>query len=199
MTEILEALENLPIGLDATYNQILNSINIRFQAQVINSLKWLAFSKRILTVKELCEIFIINPDKDVAFDEKARLFSPLDILKYFSGLIITEKNAIGDDKVRLVHFSVKEYLTSQRIGEGSFSAFSFTNVNAHMHIALSCLAYLQHINANFETTDPNWAENSYPLVNYVTLYWETHLEDAPMSYPAWHLHLLITAQVYQFF
>lgn len=105
-------------------------------------------------------------------------------MKYFSSLIIIEKcyNHYEDDnyEVRLVHFSVKEYLTSHRIGEGSFSAFSFTDVNAHIHIALSCLAYLLHLNAKFERSfeeSPFWLTYTYHLVDYVALYWGTHLED----------------------
>ncbi|KAL6887030.1 ankyrin repeat-containing domain protein [Trichoderma evansii] len=188
VAEIREALQNLPIGLDATYDRIFKSIDIKFQIQVINSLKWLAFSKRLLSPEELSEIFIIYQDKHVVFDENARLFSSSDLLKYFSSLIIIQKSSSGgiDEKekytVRLVHLSFQKYLTSHRIGESSVSAFSFTRVDAHIHITRSCLAYLTHLNTAAEGTNKTntfWSKWEYHLIEYAAMYWTTHLEEIP--------------------
>ncbi|KAK5989674.1 Ankyrin-3-like protein [Cladobotryum mycophilum] len=134
LPKIEGALQNLPTGLDAIYDRIFENIDANFQAQVINSLKWLAFEREVLTVSELSEIFIIRLDNDVAFNEAERLFSVTDVLKYFSGLIITYGNS--SNYVRLAHFSIKEYLTSSRIVGCSVSAFSFTEVDAHLYIMI---------------------------------------------------------------
>ncbi|KKP01543.1 hypothetical protein THAR02_06365 [Trichoderma harzianum] len=91
--EVREALQNLPVGLDATYNRVLENIPPHFQERVIHSLKWLAFSRRVLSIEELAEIFIIRPHNDTPFSEKERPFSPTDILKYFSGLIIAQEKS----------------------------------------------------------------------------------------------------------
>lgn len=198
VAEIRKALHDLPIGLDATYDRILQNIDTRFQSQVINSLKWLAFSKKTLTDKEVSEVFIIRPDNDVVFDETERLFSSTDILKYFSGLIITRtKSHIVYNlestcertylEIRLAHFSIKEYLTSRRIAGSPTSAFSFTEVDAHLYIVKSCLAYLKYATTIAKISRGNFFESmdSFPLVKYVTQYWPLHLEEVPRtSWPA---------------
>ncbi|KAL7954396.1 ankyrin repeat-containing domain protein [Trichoderma compactum] len=196
--EIRKALQDLPAGLDATYDRILQNIDPRFQSQVINSLKWLAFSKWTLTDKEVSDIFIIHPDDNVVFDEAERLFSSTDILKYFSGLIITRKHSkivSGREsthertyfEIHLAHFSIKEYLTSRRITKNPTSAFSFTEVDAHLYITKSCLAYLKYITtinkAGWEGSYESF--NYFPLVRYATRYWPLHLEEVPRtSWPA---------------
>lgn len=181
-TEIRKVLLDLPIGLDATYDRILKNIDIKFQDRVINSLKWLAFSKRVLTIKELAEIFIIDPDKNVVFDENIRLFSSSAIFKYFSGLIVTEKGGNGRETARLTHFSVKEYLTSDRIGERLSSAFSFTEADAHMYIVRSCLAYIMHLStADDNSTEPTDLEETYHLTKYAVKFWAIHLEEVPRA------------------
>ncbi|PNP58266.1 hypothetical protein THARTR1_01781 [Trichoderma harzianum] len=154
--EVREALQNLPTGLDATYNRVLESIPPHVQERVIHSLKWLAFSREVLCIEELAEIFIIRPHNDVPFDEAERPFSPADTLKYFSGLVITQKGwdyrrhritqITQITQIRLVHFSLKEYLISMRITQGPTLAFSFTEINAQLSIVQSCFAYLNHLN-----------------------------------------------------
>lgn len=181
VTKIRKALQGLPTGLDATYKRIFENIDPDFQEQVINSLKWLAFSKKILTIEELAEIFIISPHNDIIFDEAERLFSSADILKYFSGLIVTQEHNRCIE-VRLVHFSLKEYLISSRIAGGPASVFSFTEVNAHLSIVQSCLAYLMHLSlfiASGGTTDVYDIKRSYPLAEYAARYWMAHLEEVP--------------------
>lgn len=85
---IRKALSELPVGLDATYDRLLQSIDPSFQSQVLSSLKWLAFSNGILELDRLAEIFILRPEKTVALDEAERLFRPRDVLKYLSGLVL---------------------------------------------------------------------------------------------------------------
>ncbi|KAL6786735.1 ankyrin repeat-containing domain protein [Trichoderma sp. SZMC 28012] len=186
--DIRKALLDLPIGLDATYDRILENIDTRFQRRVINSLKWLAFSRRVLAVEELAEIFIIDPDKQTAFDENDRLFSSSAITKYFSGLIVIDKGQASrkhsKDTVRLVHFSVKEYLTSDRIEGRPTSVFSFTEADAYIHIARSCLAYLMHLDTAYERNTEATiysVRNAYSLTSYAAGYWTAHLEKVPRA------------------
>jgi hypothetical protein len=144
-SEIYEALQKLPKGLDATYDRIFENIDPDFQERVIHSVKWLAFSMKTLTLEELSEIFIIRPNRDIAINNSDRLFSPEYVLEYFSGLIVTQENReqyYTITEVRLVHFSLKEYFISTRIVE-SAPAFAFTEVEAHISIASACLAYLK--------------------------------------------------------
>ncbi|KAL6823367.1 ankyrin repeat-containing domain protein [Trichoderma camerunense] len=187
--EIRRALLDLPIGLDATYDRILKNIDIKFRRRVINSLKWLAFSKRVLTIEELAEIFIIDPDEQPTFDESARLFSSLAILKYFSGLIVLEQGQ-RSNRVRLIHFSVKEYLTSDRID----STFSITEADAHIYIARSCLAYITHLNTTVKKSTETIIgdlQKTYQLLMYAVKFWVIHLEEVPCA--QWPAELALSA------
>lgn len=184
MPKIRKALQNLPIGLDATYDRILQSIDSDFQRQVLGSLKWLAFSKRTLTIGELSEVFTLYTmnSNDGIFDEAERPFFCTDILKYFSGLIVTHDSNTWSDpsrnSVRLVHFSLKEYLTSSRVLEGSTSVFSLNEVDSHLSIVRVCLVYLGHISSQYaKGVDLDSSGHSYRLANYVGKYLLVHLEE----------------------
>ncbi|KAL7935792.1 ankyrin repeat-containing domain protein [Trichoderma chlorosporum] len=177
--EIRMALQNLPDGLDSTYERMLQNIDIKFRPQVIASLKWLAFSFWSLEVDQLAEIFVLPPPPDNGFKTMPRLFSSTDVLKYFPGLIITREDA--DHKmvlVALAHFSIKEYLTSDRILQGRASVFAFTEADAHLHIGRLCLAYVLHISSNY---DEDRQDDDYMLVNYASYNWAEHLEMIPSA------------------
>lgn len=205
MLEIEKALENLPIGLDATYDRILEAIDSSVRDQVTHLLKWLAFSNKALRFEQLSEAFAIPPDSDSPFDETKRLLSPKDILKYLSGLVIVEgfytsmpttaeyepteqdmSTPQTKPRVRLVHFSLKEYLISDRIRHSSLaSAFSFSEEDAHLSIASSCLKYQMHL-AIQQFTYANVNE-LYPLAKYSLERWMFHLEKLPMQ--SWPLEV----------
>jgi hypothetical protein len=57
--------------------------------KVVSSLKWLAFSLRPLRLEGLAEVFILDYEKDVPFDEGERLFKPTDVFKHLSDLVST--------------------------------------------------------------------------------------------------------------
>ncbi|KAI8951140.1 ankyrin repeat-containing domain protein [Xylaria longipes] len=174
---IRTALQQLPIGLDATYDRLLQSIDTKFQPQVVSLLKWLAFSKYPLGVEELAEIFILDADRVVAFDEAERLLKPEDCLRYTSSLVVIQDSWRGP-VARLAHFSVREYLMSDRIAEGPAACFSFTEPEAHLHIAHSCLAYHLQRSAMRE----EYVEH-LKLRHYAAEYWMQHLEMVPRE--AW--------------
>ncbi|KAK4119292.1 ankyrin [Parathielavia appendiculata] len=211
---IRTAIQELPAGLDATYERLLQNVDPRFQPQVASSLQWLAFSHEVLRLEELAEVFILRPDRETAFDEADRLFEPRHVLKYFSSLVVTEGSksddgsdwddsldsdsdsdsyvplfSFGDESddrqrdagsgiyVRLAHYSIKEYLISQRITQGPAVVFAFSETEAHLHIAHSCLAYhLQHCAGNESQaagTGRLW------LRDYAVHHWPQHLELVP--------------------
>lgn len=121
---IREALRKLPEVLDETYERLFLGIDPKFQAQVASSLKWLAFSNRTLSIEQLAEVFTLHPEEDVgavAPLESETLFEPQDVLKYLSSLVVVYKNSLF---VRLAHFSIKEYLISDRITQGPARYFA---------------------------------------------------------------------------
>ncbi|UKZ71720.1 uncharacterized protein TrAtP1_012668 [Trichoderma atroviride] len=187
--EIRRALEQLPQGLDETYERILRSIDPVYQTQAASCLKWLAFSLCTLTVDELAEIFILRPENDTMIDEDDRVFNSEDVLVYLHGLIIVEMDR-ETKYVRLSHYSIKEYLVSGRVCKDLASAFSLTDTGAHIWIARSSLAYVLHAGVtckvveNLEKfkSDPRGNCNSIhrdTLKWYTAANWPGHLEMVP--------------------
>jgi ankyrin repeat domain-containing protein 50 len=97
---LLEALKNLPETLDDTYARILTEIDEKDQQYARRALLWLAFSNRPLRIKEVAESAVMDPQLDLPFNPKARLFVPHnDILEILGSLVtVSSKGAsIGFD------------------------------------------------------------------------------------------------------
>ncbi|KAL8285848.1 hypothetical protein RB597_002768 [Gaeumannomyces tritici] len=171
---IRAALQNIPPGLDETYDRILQSLNKNYRPQIISALKWLASSNAELQLKQLAEIFILRPECAIPVNDAERLFEPEAFLKYVSGLVAC--NSYDQETyVRLAHFSVKEYLTSARTAADPGKRFySFSEIEAHLHIAHSCLSY--HLYYSTLTNDESWR---LCLGGYAARQWACHLEMVP--------------------
>lgn len=165
----------MPAGLDCTYDRILQNIDTQFKNQVVSSLKWLAFSWKTPTLEEFAEVFVLRPGSTPVYSKSDELFNDLDVIKYFSGLVTVDTVRSGNVYtdtvdyyyyVRLAHFSIKEYLMSDRISHGPSAYARFTEAECHLHIAKLCLAYF--IGSHYSR-----------LWNYAKDYWARHLEEVP--------------------
>ena len=174
--EIRQAIQNLPNGLDGTYDRIFEAIEPRNRKQVISMLKWLCFSTRPLRLGELAEIFILDPEKDVPFDPSDRLFSPDAVLTYLPNLVMTipEGRESWTSEIKFTHFSIQEYLLSQRITQRPTKDYHIKEADAHLHIANSCLAYHLHFRRFEDVTKDTVYE--FILRLYATNHWYWHLE-----------------------
>lgn len=181
---IREALQNLPLGLDATYDRLLLGLDVTFRSRTISCLKWLAFSNEVLKLEQVAEIFILCLERAFPLDDSERLFAPRHVHKYLSSLVVVQMNqnhyGRQETYVRLAHFSIKEYLVSNRICEGPANIFAFGEVDAHLHIARCCLAYhLQRCAMTERNAD------YLQLRKYAAVQWPSHLEMVPRaSWPA---------------
>lgn len=166
------------MGLDATYERILLGLKNIFRRQIINVLKWLTSSNRDLSLEEVAEVFILDTESEVPFDKDDRLFEPAALIKYMSSLIVTQeltkKHSGAVTYVRLAHFTVKEYLMSDRIAESPVECFSFNETDAHLHIAHASLAYHLY---SIPITDQETSE--LVLRDYAVKNWMSHLELVP--------------------
>ena len=90
--------------------------------------------------------------------------------------------------VRLAHFSVKEYLMSDRIKVGASSVIEFyiTETACHTHIAESCLYYHLYVCQTLPTIaskeEGKEAVKRFPLWQYAADYWATHMEAVPSEH-----------------
>lgn len=188
--KIRDALDDLPTGLDATYNRMLERINPKDQQQVARVLEWLSFSLRPLLLEEVAEVFILNWDAKVPFDEEDRLLTPGTVLDFLRGFVTEVPRRIPIDdqdhyarqatdvvEIRLAHFSIKEYLVSDRMPSSISATFAIDTIHAHVHITESCLAY--HLHLSKTTIATEGLLRQYQLWEYVVKYWSKHVNLIP--------------------
>ncbi|KAI7263969.1 hypothetical protein KC345_g8974 [Hortaea werneckii] len=77
-------------------------------------------------------------------------------------------------KVRLAHFSVKEYLDSERILNGTAKDFHLDAASEHRFLTQSCLTYLMHYSNNTTKVSTKEAQRAYPLLHYSANTWYYH-------------------------
>lgn len=175
-----ESLQNLPKTLDDTYARILCAIKEEHMKYVHSMLQWLVSSARPLRLEELAEVIAIDADSSSRFDVERRLLEKRDALKICSSLVTTvdvanDQFSGGEThtEIKLAHFSVKEYLLSDRIRMGPAERYSITHVGSNEYIGEACVSYLLH----FE--DPSLFAlhdvGDFPLARYAARYWAQHV------------------------
>jgi hypothetical protein len=186
-----KALSGLPPDLDQTYERILASIDEDYFQYAFRILQWVAFSIRPLTMNEVAEVVAIDAKRDPPFDRDEVLEDPLEVLNICSSLVnVTDDNTFRSDYpddplpawaqvpvqvVELAHYSVKEYLVSDRIGTGKAARYSMRDGVCHGAITDSCLGYL----LQFQEPElkPDFLE-SFRLALYSAKFWPSHAQEA---------------------
>ena len=170
-------LEALPDTLDETYERVLREINKANRDHARRLLQCLTVALRPLRVEELAEVLAIdfnapahggipqlNPNWRWADHHQA-------VLSTCSSLI-----AIVDDGdfqvVQFSHFSVKEYLTSDRLAYASrdVSRYHVLLEPAHTILAQACLCVLLRLDDSVTRDNAN----DIPLVEYGAQHWFDH-------------------------
>ena len=200
-------LECLPATLPQTYERILLNIDENYSQYALKILQWLTCSKSSLSLLELAEVVAIDEDEDPRFNPERRFPEPEDILLMCSSLVTTTeekddpfwnilRRARGEFvpegvvKVRLAHFSVKEYLVSSQIMNGDAGKYSIQEIGANARIARDCLSYILYITDCARKPASHeegrfWSD--YPLAPYALREWQTHakvggqIDEEPMA------------------
>lgn len=94
-----------------------------------------------------------------------------DVEKLFSW---NDERVIG-----LAHFSVKEYILSERLRTGSLSRFYVESMKAHQHLSEMCLIYLLDFSSGERLVYFGFKE--FPLLAYAARYWHEHWRSARNS------------------
>ena len=109
------------------------------------------------------------------FDPENRMADPQEISRYCSSLVVVvsaEEHSYNEDdkpmELQLAHFSVKEYLTSDRLDNDI--AQKFQEDVAKASIATVCLAYLLYLDFDLPTKE---LKEAFPLAQYCARYWIT--------------------------
>ncbi|KAF1938815.1 HET-domain-containing protein [Clathrospora elynae] len=172
-----KSLATLPRTLDQTYDRILAAISEEDCVYAMRILQWLTFSARPLSVKEVAEIVAIDVARDPAFDRDEVLEDPLEALNICSSLVtITKNKADGTSGpaqqiIALAHYSVQEYLVSDRIRQGSAKQYSMQETECHNAITKASLKYLIQLEQPLsrETLEAS------ALARYTAEFWSSHL------------------------
>ena len=174
-SSIRKALNELPTTLDDTYERMLQGIPKEKFEHASRLFQCMVAAVRPLRVEELAEIFAIDfgPNAAPNLVEGWRPENPAEaVLSTCSTLI-----AIIDDGcskvVQFSHFSVKEYLTSDRLqasNVGDIRQYYIPLVPAHTILARSCVTVLLQLVEEKDQERPR----SLPLESYATENWARH-------------------------
>jgi hypothetical protein len=180
--QLLQALADLPPNLDETYNRILGTIEESDISYALRILRWLAFSSRPLLLAEVAEVAAIDANRCPAFDRDEVLEDPLEVLSICSSLVtVAASDSVEHDEMYgvlegpvllLAHYSVKEYLISQRILGSKARMFAMESALCHQFIAKCCLQYLLQFDRLDALTEGNL--NEFALAMYSAQQWVTH-------------------------
>ena len=171
-------LKELPETLDETYERILRDINKANWDHAHRLLQCLTVAVRPLLVAELAEVLAIdfgtashgersNLNTDWRWEDQQEA-----VLSTCSSLIsIVDEE--GSQIVQFSHFSVKEFLTSPRIGDSSAEVSRFHTLlePAHTIIVNACLSVLLRLG---ELGDEDKIEDKFPLARYAAEHWVDH-------------------------
>ncbi|MCJ1429570.1 hypothetical protein MMC29_007485 [Sticta canariensis] len=181
-------LNSLPQSLDETYERMLCNINHLLVEDARRILTLLCFAARPLTVKELIEGVAVKIEDPPGLNCKLRLHGFDDLSKICPGFIEIDSGTAHPTEtyygekaltstVQIAHFSIQEYLESERIRHKNAKIFSLDSFTAHAEIAQICLVYLlEHVFSNSEL-DRNVLQE-YPLARFAAEHWNRHYQNA---------------------
>ncbi|KAI9567489.1 ankyrin repeat-containing domain protein [Boletus coccyginus] len=138
-TEVREALDNLPIGLDETYQRILIAIDpgLPEGKLALRALVWLVGALRPLRLAEISEGLTIDLGKRT-MDPEAGPMHKGALLDACGSLVTYNEET---DVLILSHFSVKEYLTGD-LTRTKLPRYHISYQGAHEHLARLCICYI---------------------------------------------------------
>jgi hypothetical protein len=167
-------LDELPETLDETYERTLQRIDEVNWGLAHRLFQCVAVALRPLCVEELAEFLALDfktgsiPD----FNPIWRPENPRDaVLSTCSSLLAVVD--VGDSQViQFSHYSVKEFLTSDRIAKAGVTVARFEVLMepAHTALAQGCLAVLLKLSANSNRS----TIEGIPLARYAAQHWVDH-------------------------
>jgi hypothetical protein len=173
---VRRTINELPESLDETYERVIAEIKRANQVHAYRMLQCLAVATRPLSAIELAELLAF--DFDVAKGGIPKLNSDWRWGDHEQAVLSTCSSLItiipSDDSpvVQFSHFSVKEFLMSNRLAAstGDISQYHISLSDAHTVLAQACLGVLLR-----DPDDNNNADNT-PLAEYAAEHWVTHAQ-----------------------
>jgi ankyrin repeat protein len=166
------------MSLDETYDRILQGITRERQEYAQRLLHCLAESIRPLRAEELAEILAIQFDTGTIpnYDVNWRPENPEEAVLSACSSLITIVDMDTSRVVQFSHFSVKEYLTSERLANAGkqLSQYHILPDSAHTILAQASLSVLLALD---DQIDKERMKN-FPFAIYAARYWVDHAQFA---------------------
>lgn len=189
--DIKAALGKLPKGLDETYIRILANIKTKYSDrvdEVKQVLQWLLAGSSLVSLSHLAEAISLQP-ADTCFEIDGVATNPEDVVGIL-GSLITINSRRNVSYARFAHYSVEEFLVSERIRESNVANFYIDIKMAHAEVAKTCLHYLSFtdfkdpcvLRSDDDTNNP-FVERAqrYQLYSYAANNWFYHLEQSEVD------------------
>jgi hypothetical protein len=188
MRQRWEAIDNINLleGLDALYEAVLHTVQLRFPAtarlNIRRIFQWVARACRPLHINELQNIVAIPLNGPVEADFMIPNFEKS--LGPMSGALL---EIAADRTVRFIHLSVVEHLfkeSTETAGRSSSGRqdLEVDQASTDRYLATCCLSYLCHtipsepLNGNPQKTpDAGYQMRRFPALQYIAQYWSYHL------------------------
>jgi len=175
MRNISRTLKKLPKTLDETYGRILQGIPEEKWEDAHRIFQCLAISSRPLRVEELAEVFVIDFDEETSgipnFEPSWRGPNSETAVLSTCSTLVTVVEANGHKVVQFSHFSVREYLTSDRIANlAPVSHFHILPKPAHTLLSKACLSVMFQLDYDVD----EGKIHNLPLAFYAAEHWVDH-------------------------
>jgi len=179
-SDIRQALDKLPETLDETYERTLLDIDDENWVYARRLFQCILVARRPLHVEELADCLVFKPEGDFKFERNRKPEDPRDRVLSTCSSLIAVVNVDGSPVMEFSHYSVKEYLTSSRIGEGRVSRYHIVLEPAHLFVTQSCLSLLLQLDKHVNKE----SIKEFPLAHYAGRYWAEHAGFGNVSSPA---------------
>jgi hypothetical protein len=171
-------LDELPESLDETYERVLREIKKPNRDHARRLMQCLVVAIRPLRVEELAEILAVD-FKDASGIPKLKPSWRWEdheqaVLTSCSSLIVIVDTGLSR-VVQFSHFSVKEFLTSERLATSSqdISHYHIIYEPAHTIMTQACLSTLLRLDNRIED---GGVEEAFPLARYAAEHWVGHAQ-----------------------
>ncbi|KAJ5605614.1 hypothetical protein N7510_008395 [Penicillium lagena] len=169
-----ECLRSLPRDLDETYERMLCSIDETYVEDVRRILTILCVSTRPHTVEELIDAHAVELSEPPYLDRDGRSYEHDDLVDICLGLIEIVAIKIDDGDpisvVRIAHFSIQEYLQSDRIRQQKAERFAIHSITANTEMTQICLVYLLDPRLSDGVLDEKKVRD-FPLAHFAAAHW----------------------------
>ena len=178
---IRNVLNNLPKTLDGTYDRTLLEIDEEKREYAQRLFRCLLVSIRPLRVEELAEILAVqfNETATPTFNAAWRPENAEEAVMSACSSLVAIVDREGSKVVQFSHFSVKEFLTSERLAtaEERLSYYHILPEPAHIILAQANLSVLLQLDdkINRDTID------HFPLAPYAARHWVDHAQYMTVS------------------